>query len=225
MKLNPRLAHIDAMIDQTYDQIWDCCCDHGLLGRQLLQRGAVRQMHFVDVVPQLVDRLQQLLQQEQPDIAEQRWQTHCLDVAQLRLPADTASPSVLIIIAGVGGDLTIELVQGILASNPGRSVEFMLCPVRQQYQLRTQLASQGLALLNEQLVQDNNLYYEILHLTTGTGMPLSAVGDSMWDFSREGDRDYLQRTLAHYRRMQRSGCSEVERIVLQYEALWLRCRA
>lgn len=219
MKLNPRLARIDSMITRRYDQIWDCCCDHGLLGRQLLARGVARQMHFVDVVPHLVERLRQTLHKASPVSAGQSWQTHCLDAARLLLSSEAESQSVLIIIAGVGGELTIELVQGILEKNPARSIEFLLCPVRQQYQVRKQLAEAGLALLNEQLVQDNNLYYEILHLTTETGETLTAVGDQMWDFSQQSHRDYLQRTLSHYRRMQRSGNPEVEGIANQYEAL------
>lgn len=225
MKLSPRLARIDNMIDQTYDQIWDCCCDHGLLGRQLLLRGAARQMHFVDVVPHLVNGLQQLLSEPLSGFSDSNWQTHCLDVSQLLLPSGPEAQTVLMVIAGVGGDLTIELVQGILANNPGRNIEFVLCPVRQQYQVRKQLADVGLALINEQLVLDNGLYYEVLHLTTAAGAPLTLAGQSMWDFSQAPHRDYLHRTLQHYQRMQRSGKPEVEQIVKQYQLLLACCES
>ena len=38
LKLGNRLRQLERMIDQRYSQIWDCCCDHGLLGMSLLQR-------------------------------------------------------------------------------------------------------------------------------------------------------------------------------------------
>ncbi|GIU19696.1 SAM-dependent methyltransferase [Shewanella sp. MBTL60-112-B2] len=212
------------MIEPRYEHIWDCCCDHGLLGAALLARKAAHNIHFVDVVPSLMLEVQQKLQRFYPDAeleqqgasvditvntsqfskcplndSQSYWQVHCLDVAQLAL-ADKAQRQ-LIIIAGVGGELTIELVQQIIARHPQHSLEFILCPVHHIYKVRTAMAQLGLGLIDEHLMQENKRFYEILHLSSTSQVPLSAVGSNMWNLNRNLDKCYLQNTLKHYQRI------------------------
>ena len=82
VKLSKRLECIKSMIlganvehhglenqeinSQHYDHIWDCCCDHGLLGRSLLSAYASRPqlsatIHFVDVVRPLIQTWRSLI--------------------------------------------------------------------------------------------------------------------------------------------------------------------
>ncbi|WP_220770941.1 tRNA (adenine(22)-N(1))-methyltransferase TrmK [Shewanella sp. MBTL60-007] len=213
LKISQRLQHINTLINAPYDHIWDCCCDHGLLGAALLKRKAARNIHFVDVVPNLMFEVKLKLQRFFPDgeldkpsldiaslcvpSADSLWQVHCVDVAKLDLAEK--SQRQLIIIAGVGGDLTIELVQQIMARHPQHSLEFILCPVHHIYKVRTAMQQLGLGLVNEHLMQENKRFYEILHLSTTSQIPLTSVGSVMWDMDRELDRDYLQKSLKHYR--------------------------
>ena len=112
MKISQRLQQINQMIVNDYQHIWDCCCDHGLLGAALLERKAAQQIHFVDVVPNLMQQLEHKLQRFYPQTAklhnQHGWQVHSTDVGQLDL-ADKHTRQ-LVIIAGVGGDLTIALI-------------------------------------------------------------------------------------------------------------------
>jgi len=219
LKLTARLAAIDTMAGTEWQHIWDCCCDHGQLGMRLLERDAGQLIHFVDVVPELVAQVEQTLVRFAPD--QSRWQVHCDDVASLVLPDAQRQ---LVIIAGVGGDLTLALVQGILAANPRQPINFILCPVRQHYLLRTELASAGLALVDEQLLEENGRFYEILHLTTGEGKLLSGIGDQMWDFSNPRHCHYLQRTLAHYQRQAQGQPAGMAPAVAAYQALLHRLK-
>lgn len=57
MKLSKRLQQIDHMVKHGYDHIWDCCCDHGFLGASLLEREAAAHIHFVDIVPELINNV------------------------------------------------------------------------------------------------------------------------------------------------------------------------
>ncbi|HSC68256.1 MAG TPA: SAM-dependent methyltransferase, partial [Cellvibrio sp.] len=57
LKLGKRLQQIELMVTANYDHIWDCCCDHGLLGAALLARKAAPHIHFVDIVPELMRKL------------------------------------------------------------------------------------------------------------------------------------------------------------------------
>lgn len=223
MKTSQRLQQIDKMITQSYDHIWDCCCDHGLLGYLLLRRDAARTVHFVDVVAPLIAEVKGKLERYFTDgFSEHAWQVHCTDVTQLQLSAaelDSAESVHLIVIAGVGGDLLIELVRGVLKVNPTQRMEFLLCPVLHNYKVRAALIDMKFGLINEHLIGENNRFYEILHVATGAEQPISLTGSVMWDLSREEDRTYLERTISHYQRMSQNSTREVEKIIFDYTAL------
>ncbi|MBP6518478.1 tRNA (adenine(22)-N(1))-methyltransferase TrmK [Shewanella sp.] len=241
MKISQRLQQIDSMITGHYDHIWDCCCDHGLLGMLLLERSAARHVHFVDCVPSLMQALELRLQRFfpaeisglnpnlaphsdpdlNPDIDSQsnqepnsnlyrhtQWQVHCLDVAALPLGQTRVQDKQLIIIAGVGGELLVELVRAILAQHPQRHLEFILCPVHHNYYVRQSLSALGLGLKSELLLEENQRFYEILHVSTivaPNGLPITATGSLMWqtldEVSLPRAHRYLSQVIGHYQRM------------------------
>ncbi|MGL5358218.1 MAG: tRNA (adenine(22)-N(1))-methyltransferase [Shewanella sp.] len=180
MKISQRLQQLDSMIREPYDHIWDCCCDHGLLGMSLLKRQAARQIHFVDCAAPLMAELEGNLQRFFPGrrgpgsegYALASWQVHCMDVAKLPLTAGDANVKHLIIIAGVGGELLVELVEAIVKRHQldtmrrpfPLNLEFILCPVHHHYHVRRALRQLGLQLRAERWLEDNGRYYEILHL-------------------------------------------------------------
>ena len=192
------------MIDGYYSHIWDCCCDHGLLGATLLGQERCTAMHFVDVVPSITDNLTAKLEQFYPlaSLPQQTWHVHCLDVHSLPLEKHPSQSPHLVIIAGVGGELTASFVKAIQqhALAIGQSVEFILCPVHHTYQLRTVLSSLAIGLVDECLVTENKRFYEVLHLSSDGAMPVSLVGDKIWSHHNTdlGQR-YLTRLLNHYR--------------------------
>ncbi|WP_220718246.1 tRNA (adenine(22)-N(1))-methyltransferase [Agarivorans litoreus] len=201
MKLSQRLAAISQQINQHYQDIWDCCCDHGLLGADLVKRNSADCVHFVDSVPQICLQLEQQLQRYLPYSSSSLtapWQVHCQDVAQLKL---SENDNQLVIIAGVGGELCIQLLKGILVHNHTVDFELIICPVHYQYELRQFLLSNRFGLIDEQLIEENQRYYEILHLSTTANSPISQIGDAMWDLSKPEHKAYLNKTIAHYRRM------------------------
>ncbi|MCV6590054.1 MAG: tRNA (adenine(22)-N(1))-methyltransferase TrmK [Marinobacterium sp.] len=221
VKLTPRLAQLAAMVRTPYPHIWDCCCDHGYLGMTLLARPCGGIVHFVDVVPELMQQLECQLQRFFPrsdgGAEGAQWQSHCDDVGQLTLPP-TDVPQ-LLLIAGVGGELTAELVTAVLAANPEQPLEFLLCPVRHQYPLRQQLIQLGLKCLDEQLIEDNRRYYEILHLSTESGMELTPTGNVMWDFGDPMHQRYLQQVIAHYQRLALGHPAQCLPILTAYQSL------
>lgn len=202
MKISQRLKLIESMVINRYDHIWDCCCDHGLLGAKLLDNHRASVVHFVDVVPDLMrsvgeklERYYPFAQGEQP-----RWQVHCLDAALL--PLASKDKSQLIIIAGVGGELLISLVNAILAAHPQHKLEFILCPVQHTFEVRKALSQLNLGLIDEHLLEENRRFYEVLHVSTFSQLQVSLVGNKMWDLTRSLDQRYLQKTLSHYQRIE-----------------------
>jgi tRNA (adenine22-N1)-methyltransferase len=227
IKLGKRLKQIESMVTEQYDHIWDCCCDHGLVGAALLSRHAAVQIHFVDIVPELMYQLENKLHSlfpraTAPNTALQ-WQVHCMDAAAL--PLHQFGGKHLVIIAGVGGDLMAEFVNTIYQQHPTANIDFLLCPVHHQFSLRQQLIQLDFSLKTESLLTENRRFYEILLVST-TRNPharISPVGSLIW----AGDTptqiqtavDYLNKTLAHYRRMQLSSSDDVRHIIDAYSCV------
>jgi len=216
VKLGKRLAALASSIESGYDHIWDCCCDHGLLGFQLLEQGKAKTLHFVDIVPQLLLEIEDKLTRFYH--GEAQWQVHCLDVALLPLLEDKNDKH-LIIIAGVGGLLMVDLLVKLLPITKGLNVEFVLSPVHLNYQLRAFLRAQGCGLIDEFIVSENKRFYEVIHIDNQSAIEVSLVGDRMWNFEDPEHRSYLAQTIAHYERMANNPKMDLEEILTAYKAL------
>ena len=197
MKLPIRLNALLEMIQRPYEHIWDCCCDHGYLGRAILTRDCSALVHFLDVVGPIILKLEQDLISSGADAS--RWQTHVADLMYLSLPKTDNKQ--LLIIAGVGGDLTVELVSAVLRNNPEAKLEFLLCPVRQLNKVRVEMDHLGLGLVAERLVKDAGRYYELIHISTSEPKRISPVGEQMWDLAEADHQEYLLQNIQHYQRM------------------------
>lgn len=237
-KISKRLQKIDSMVIAHYQSIWDCCCDHGLLGFSLLKRKAAQNIHFVDIVPSLTSNIEQLLQQHfSSKEYAQHWQVHCIDVAKIPL---TSQNKQLVIIAGVGGELLTTFVEKIISKykqkylNDSTSwLEFILCPVHHNYQVRQTLIKHNFILLDECIVTENKRFYEIIHAKVQLSnkpakqecvSSLSPVGDKMWDFSLGEHQQYLTKTIKHYQRISLAAPSseqnKIKTIIEQYSSLF-----
>ena len=218
VKLGKRLAAVESAVSGHYDHIWDCCCDHGLLGFRLLNQDKASHIHFVDIVPQLLFDIEEKLSRFYQ--GKNRWHVHCLDVANLPLK-NYPTEKHLIIIAGIGGQLLIDLLDKLLSVVGNMNVEFILSPVHHNYQLRQFLNQQKCALIDEFIVAENERFYEVIHIDNVEGKDVSLVGDKMWDFDSPLHQSYLQQTINHYQRMSQNPTSDVSGIIRAYQTLYL----
>ncbi len=233
MKLGKRLKQIESLVGTGYTHIWDCCCDHGLLGAALLSRRAAPHIHFVDIVPALMTSLENKLMTFFPpnktlhdSSANSQWHIHCVDTALL--PLDQVDGKQLVIIAGVGGDLMTDFINAICKRHPNLELDFLLCPVHHHFTLRQQLIQHQFNLLHEVLIEENQRFYEILLVTKTSGntlptSPISPVGHQIWHCTNAAQtaiaHRYLQKTIAHYQRMQLRPNVDVQHIIQAYEAI------
>ena len=207
------------MVTSHYQVIWDCCCDHGLLGMTLLERNAAKTVHFVDAIEPLVTSLKGQLEQYFPiEEFQNHLHVQCLDVAKITLLDINQQ---LIIIAGVGGERTIKLIHSIMDAHPNHHFEFLLCPVHQNYQVREFLISKGFGLIDECLVKENGRFYELLHVKSNQPTPITLVGSTMWDFNRSDDRDYLNKLITHYQHKAKIPETPYSKILAAYQQLKL----
>jgi tRNA (adenine22-N1)-methyltransferase len=227
LKLSKRLKQIEQMVTAEYDHIWDCCCDHGFLGAALLSRGLGADIHFVDIVPELMAQLENKLEKFYPHSTDKtRWKTHCIDVA--KLPLMQYEGKHLVIIAGVGGDLMMEFINGIYAQYQDVDIDFLLCPVHHQFALRQRLIELDFGLKNEVLIEENKRFYEVIYVSSKRrdNKEISPVGDSLWqaasdeqydsEYQKRIAKQYLNKTLSHYQRIQLGNSHKVQHIIDAY---------
>lgn len=163
-----------------------------------------------------------------------QWQVYCMDVAAIPLEKHTGKH--LVIIAGVGGDLTQKLVDDIHRKHPNTAIDFLLCPVHQQFELRTHLKALNFGLIDEVLIEENRRYYEILLVSNNQGdakknqtvSEISNVGDKIWapscDEKIKVSQQYKAKTLQHYLRIhqgqeKQGKSSKVKHIIDAYQAI------
>ena len=216
MKLNKRLLALAGMVKQPYDLVWDCCCDHGLLGFKILADGLVKQVNFVDVVPDIIERLDAKLKQHSHRLPSHvHWKTFCDDVTNIplsnnlkTLPFQSNEIShQLVIISGVGGELMIEMLDELIKRFNGYNIDFLLCPVQHTYKLRSKLLQLNFKLKQEQLIIDNKRGYELLLVNQLEGRDLTVTGNEIWKQTKE-HQDYLSKLMTHYSRVTKSGESD-----------------
>jgi len=216
--LNKRLATIESFVDDGFDHIWDCCCDHGKLGKQLLRNQSAPHIHFVDIVPSIIDTLNQSLAKGAwPKNSE--YSVYCQDVAKLPLDKFSPSDKHLIIIAGVGGKLTLSFVAELAKQYGHLNLQFLLCPLRHQFELRQGASAAGLSLVNEQLIEHDKRFYEVMLLSNDAGEAIADVGSVLWQHATPMHVRYLQGIVAHYQRMANSPTSDVANELEQYQTL------
>ena len=223
MKLSKRLTAIDTLISQHHDIIWDCCCDHGYLGMALLKRAAANQIIFVDIVATLMNDLKAQLSSinklQKLCNKTAQWQVLCQDVGKIEL---AQCKSQVVIIAGVGGELLLSLVQQIIANNEMArltNVRFILCPIHHSYKLRVGLKQCGLGLVSEQIVYDNKRFYEVLDVAFTAETKISCTGVNMWDFSLPEHVAYRHQLLKHYNKMLNKDTQYYEKVIADYQRL------
>lgn len=225
LKLGKRLTQIQQLVPQDYSHIWDCCCDHGWLGMSLLAKQTAPHIHFVDIVPELMSKVDDTLDTFFAD-SPSSWKTYCLDVA--KLPLAQHSGRQLVIIAGVGGDLMIEFIHQICQRHPQLTIEFLLCPVHHQFALREALITRNFSLQDERLIEENKRFYEILLVSTQQDDKhiISPVGDKMWRCLDANDiktaQSYLKKTISHYQRVHHTNPVSSERAIALYNAIKIR---
>ena len=199
------------MVEPHYAHIWDCCCDHGFLGASLLSNKTKATVHFVDIVPDLIDEIETKLKRF---FSGSAWEAHCLDVSLL--PLQRYDGNHLVIIAGVGGDLTAKFVKSICKRNPELNIDFLLCPVHHQFSLRQKLIDLDLGLRDEALIKENNRFYEVILVSSDikNNKIITEIGNEIWHC--ESAKEYLNKTLDHYKRVQQGQNNDVQYIIDAY---------
>ena len=213
--LGKRLRALRDSVTEPYDEIWDLCCDHGFLGMALLDRGKAKKLYFVDQLPGITADLAKSLQAYPPE----QYRIHTLPAEQVRWQIEGKR---LVIIAGVGGETVVDILQQLIASNNCSDTTFLLSPANSWYELRAYLSQQDFGLKAESVVFERRRAYELLLVSVGdeTIPKVDCIG-RMWRLDNEAHYEHLQALLIHYQRRLRNIAQQscAEPIVAAYEQL------
>ena len=215
LKTDSRLGQLESMVVQPYSVIWDCCCDHGLLGMSLLKRKRAGEVIFVDVIAKQMEKLEKTLTQSCPR-DEYSWRVYCEDLKNIVVPN---RDSQLFIIAGVGSHQAIEFINSLCASAPSTSLDFLICSVHGNYSVRESLIKKGFKLKGERIIFENNRFYEGIYVSKSEGKKIVNTGSIMWDWSDPDHHEYWQRVVGHYRQKAKTDPIQCQPIVQSYETL------
>lgn len=210
-----RLSQLESMLEHPYSVIWDCCCDHGLLGMSLLKRRRACEVIFVDILVEQMNKLEAILRINCP-LEEYTWQVCCDDVKNIVVPTDQSQ---LFIIAGVGARQTVEFINSLCASASDIQFDLLICSVHGNYMVRQSLITHGYKLRYERIIFENNRFYEGIYVSHRGHEKIVPTGSRMWDWSNPYHQDYWQRIVGHYRQKAKKDPEHYQSIINDYETL------
>lgn len=220
-RLGERLDHVFRWVGSadSYDFIWDLCCDHGRLGLHLHKSHPNTYVYLVDKVAAIVDKLAT----DYSELNDGRLHFKTADVCQLNIATEKRT---LVIVAGVGGQNLITMLEGLLARlGPEAAVDFILSPNSHMFELRAFLQSRPFTLIDEAFVTEKGFSHEHLWLrysNCSNGAlahsefkSVSAVGYSLWHDMTDIKRVYICKLQQHYQRMLDYRYSEISDAALK----------
>lgn len=127
MKLpNPRLSRrMKCFIDNALknEPLWDICCDHGYVGIKALETSKVSEVHFVDQLPHIMDRLDKLIKEYWRIKPEHKYTLHVMSGENIKFDVYGT-----MLVAGVGG-LTIKtIISSLMKNNKLHAKRLLLSP-------------------------------------------------------------------------------------------------
>lgn len=102
---------------------WDFCCDHGYIGIAALLSKKFTDVHFVDQIPHIIERLKKLFEQSPDKQHSQNYFLHNCGGENLDCEINGN-----IIIAGVGGRTIVSILKSIIMKKRLTAKKIILSP-------------------------------------------------------------------------------------------------
>ena len=190
MKLSLRLKSIAELFDQNhYSRFIDTCCDHGQLGLYISKKFPGAKFTFVDVIPSIIKNLES-------DSRFANFELTCMSAEKIKV---VDKPS-LILIAGVGGELASKIINGICEGNPASDkYDFIVSPNNKSHLVRQELSNKKFKSIEEKIVTDNGISYEIIYSALNRGEEFDNIGKRAFHLELENHLQYLNKKCDLYR--------------------------
>lgn len=210
-RLGKRLKALYQSIPGQTDHFLDLCCDHGSLGRAVLETRSDCHVTFNDLRPGIMNDLAELLQ---------RYQAHnfTLDTGpaqQVQLPVQGQST---VMLAGIGDEQAIEIIESLLAQQTEQPCRLIISPATKVHYVRSFLASASVSLEQESLVTENRRTYEVISVRkalSGEKKPVSRFG-SAWALGNTDHQQHLLKLIQFYDAQQNRNRTDDTALIVEH---------
>jgi len=220
-KLGKRLKAILHQVNvaqqqQSYDYIWDGCCDHGYLGIHIQALHQPQLMLYVDRLSHLTEDLSKRLKYGFKD----GFTVITANICDLNFDNHKSH---LMVLAGVGGEQIINFLES-RSLQDFDNIDFIFSPSTGQYELRSYLHSHQFGLKYETLVTENKRSYEIIYTTrrevSEQSQPQISRLGQMWQTDNQDHIQYLTKLAQHYQNRSRNDLGDHSALIAsQYTAM------
>lgn len=200
-----RLEILSKIPDREYSDIWDTCCDHGKLGYKLIREFPNALIHFNDIVPHIVEKLNTKLY----NVPNERYTLNTLDARDIKVSNDNT----LIYICGIGGKMAIEIVNDLVNGN-SHDFELILCTHYHQYELRESLRELNFQLIKSDLIVHQGQQYETIYISKTRGSEIPKYSEELFNKDCEKRISYFQKSMNHYKK--NSEYSQISKEIYAY---------
>ncbi len=193
--LSKRLSKIKSYYENER-HVWDIGCDHGDLGLSFSDNQSVEAIHLVDPSSKVIDQLQIRIKDSYITIPK-------INIKQIKGQKLTIEKqNNIIFIAGMGGKEIGEIIQSLLPLIDSSS-KIIISPHKNILELRVLLNQLPISLIDEDIVFENNQYYQLIVLRPDNSVSSSKVslyGSLLWTkVHSENYRDHLLKYFVHHR--------------------------
>lgn len=172
MNLSTRLLCLRSFYNNE-TEIWDIGCDHALLGLSFASEEKINSIYLVDaslkVIETLKDKIDSYMPLSKVFILLNKGQKLTL-----------SKNKKCIFIAGMGGKEIIEILKN-LSTQISEDDRIVISPHRKILETREYLSNSDFRCLDEQVITEDNQFYQIICLSTLKSLPkVSLYGERMW---------------------------------------------
>jgi len=157
-RMGKRLSTLFQQIPQNTTTFWDLCCDHGALGRAVIESKLGTRVDFNDIHPGIMLNLEQTLTR----LGAEHYELKICPAEQTLL---STTPHPTIMLAGIGDEQSIKILKALFAQEASQNALFIISPATKNYNVRRFLAEHGVYHIEELAVTENKRTYEIISIS------------------------------------------------------------
>lgn len=172
-KLSKRLSTIVSLAESSGMTFYDICCDHGLIGLSIIVSKKAKKVIFNDQVNLICKELEEKIGAY---ITKVEHSIICTDARLLQLEKTNKK---FIAIAGIGGDLLINIVKNLMDQVDENDI-FLLSPHTKVHKVRKFLIENNFISTKEVLIEENDKFYEVLLVKKSDITNIELIGDLLW---------------------------------------------
>ncbi len=184
-----RLDIISTIPDREYTDIWDTCCDHGKLGSKLFRQFPNAKIHFNDIVPGIISKLEHKLRK----VPRELYTLNAMDARLIKVKNSTT----LICICGIGGKMALEIIEELVKSN-SHHFELLICTHYHQIELRESLINLSFKLIRSELIVHQKQHYEMIYISRERGNAIPPLSQELYNKESPESIDYFKKSMKHF---------------------------